>query len=137
MENNNVQNNEWMANSDSGMYSIAAMLMELDQRDLIPLDMRQALAHHAGNLADLLPCFIQATTMMFAKAHTGKFGVDDSEGANANWAVAFMADAMSGMQLLEKIERDRKDYPQLYTAMRKARGSNVSLVKSGDSETKH
>jgi hypothetical protein len=137
MENNSLEANDWITRSDSSIGSIIFMVVELDRRDLIPLDMRQAFAHHGGNLVDDLPNFIQATATMFAKAHGGNCGVSEWEGSQANWAVTFMASALSSVQFLAKIEREREECPEIYAAMRKSRGSTVSLVKAGNGEATH
>lgn len=77
------------------------MLLELDERGLIPDDMRSALHHHAMNAVEVLPENISAISHAIAAAHSD-FGLEGTHVARCAWGVAALADTMGGMVALER-----------------------------------
>lgn len=121
MKTNDAKNNHWMEGEAGSILRICDVLVELDRRNLIPSDLRTALVHHAQALLDVLPNYIAANANLMATAHMEKlYGHDEDKAAQVCWGMAFMSDALNGLQYVARLEYEREKYPDIHTAVSKA-----------------
>ena len=100
MANEIITKNEWFIDPSTPMRDMAQMLVNLDNKGLIPAEMRQAIHSHANNAKDILPMGIAAISQAIASAHSG-FGLSSVDASQANWAVAALAEKLSATIVLE------------------------------------
>lgn len=124
-----TQKNHWLEGAPGSIQKIMDMLVELDNRNLVPVDMRAGLVRHAEELTNLIPNYIAANANMMAQAHAEKsVSCDGDMAAQACWGIAFMTEALSGLQYLARLESDRQKYPDIQTAVSKAYGANIKPI---------
>ena len=92
---------EWFHSASSPIRDIAHMLLDLDERGLIPENMRSAIHNHAMNAVETLPQNVSAISHAIAAAHSD-FGLEDEHAAHCAWGVAALSDTLSGMVALER-----------------------------------
>lgn len=108
MATDTVNKNEWFINPSTPMMDLAQMLMRLDERGVIPDDMRQAIRMHADNTLDTAPLAIAAISRAIAGSATeGWLDADDT--AQASYGVASLADkARAANELAAQFATPRK-----------------------------
>jgi hypothetical protein len=87
---------EYFTNANRSFTDVAHMLIDLDRKRLVPDEMREAIRQHADNSLDVLPLGIAAIASTLASAAYGDFGIDESNVANASYAIAELAEQMHG-----------------------------------------
>jgi len=92
--------NKWFKNASESFTDMAHMLMALDEKGVIPTDMRKAISQHANNSLDVLPMSIAAIASSLAAAVYGSVGLQKGEASNVAWGMASMAEQMHGWQEL-------------------------------------
>ena len=121
MSTQDKQENHWLEGAPGSILRICDVLVELDRRNLIPSDMRSGLVHHAQALLEVLPNFIAANANLMAQTHAEKtFSGDHDQAAQVCWGMAFMSDALNGLQYVARLEYEREKYPEIHAAMRNA-----------------
>ncbi|MCP5281153.1 MAG: hypothetical protein H6930_06135 [Rhodoferax sp.] len=83
---------EWFKDASRPFMDVASMLIHLDDKGLIPEEMRQALRKHAENGLTTLPMSIATTATALASAVSGDCGLGEWETANAMYGIAAMAE---------------------------------------------
>lgn len=101
MAKNKLNEHKWFHSASSPIRDIAHMLLDLDERGLIPDDMRSAIHNHAMNAVEVIPQNVSAISHAIAAAHSD-FGLDDEHAAHCAWGVAALSDTLSGMVALER-----------------------------------
>ena len=76
------------------------MLMALDDKGLVPDEMREAICKHAANSLETLPASLVAVASSLAAAVSGDVGLDNRDTANASWGMASLAEQMHGWREL-------------------------------------
>lgn len=94
--------NDWFVGPNTSFSDVAAMLVEMDAKGLIPADMREAIEAHTRNCVSTLPLGIAAAASALASACAGNFGMDDDQVAKAAWAIASQAEQMHGWNELNR-----------------------------------
>ena len=97
----NSFNNDWFNNASESFTDIAHILMALDERGVIPKDMREAIYQHANNCLDTLPRNLAAIASSLAAAVSGHIGMEKSETSNVAWGMESLAEQMHGWHELE------------------------------------
>ena len=92
--------NEWFKNASESFTDMAHMLMALDEKGVIPKDMRKAISQHANSNLDVLPMSIAAIASSLAAAVSGNVGLERGETSNVAWGMAMLAEQMHGWQEL-------------------------------------
>ena len=96
MAKETVNQNVWFKDASESFTDIAHMLMDLDDKGLIPDDMRKAIQQHADNNLGTLPANIAAIASSLAAAVSGNVGLGKSETANVSWGMASLAEQIHG-----------------------------------------
>lgn len=92
--------NEWFKSASAPFLDIAHMLMELDEKGVIPKDMRKAIHQHADNNLSTLPMNIAAIASSLAAAVSGGVGLEKRETSNVAWGMESLAEQMHGWREL-------------------------------------
>ncbi len=94
-------NNEWFTNASFPFTDIAHMLMALDEKGVIPADMREAIYQHAENSVGTLPLCVAAASASLASAVSGNVGLEKQSITKAAWGIESLAEQIHGWKELE------------------------------------
>jgi uncharacterized protein (UPF0147 family) len=97
-----MRGNKWFKDACSPIMELAQMLVNLDRKDAIPSDMRDAIAQHAENAMSTLPGSIAAISAALASAIASDVGLDPDQAAHAAWGIQSVADMAQGMNSLRE-----------------------------------
>src|SRR5664279_1319209 len=89
-------NNEWFKSASTPFVDIAHMLMALDEKGLIPADMRVSIYQHANNSEDTFPSYVSAVSASLASAVSGNVGLEKRTTSQVAWGIEALAEQING-----------------------------------------
>jgi hypothetical protein len=89
-------NSVWFKNANASFTDIAHMLIELDEKGVIPMDMREAIHNHATNCIGSLPISIAAVASSLAAAVFGDAGLSRNDTKNVAYGMESLAEQLHG-----------------------------------------
>lgn len=104
----NLSENQWFKSAEAPFTDIAHILLALDERGVIPADMRDAIYQHADNSADTLPNIIAGAASALASAVAGDSGLEDKIVSRAAWGMTSLAEQVHGWLELQSRFRQAK-----------------------------